>query len=1459
MSFRKRISSLVRLRQRIRSQKTSSSLTRRLLIETMEERRLLTTIDLAALAATEGMIAYGATADDHSGLSVSDAGDFNGDGFDDILIGARLFNAGGSDRGAAYLIYGGPAMPASLDLNSLGSFGIAFTGVTNFDWVGRSVSAAGDLNGDGLDDLIVGADGGDGSANTITNAGESYVIFGSTSLSGTISVSSAASVIIFGINVADSSGRSVSGAGDVNGDGYDDLIIGATEGDGTSIAVRNNSGESYIVFGGASMPAIIELAALGSAGVTIYGSGANDGSGRSVSSAGDVNGDGYDDVIIGTGSAGSGAPLSPARSSNGESYVVFGGPSLPVTIDLAVPAATFITLIGAQDGDLAGYTVGGGGDVNGDGFDDVVINAPGGDGPGVFTRSNAGDSYIVFGSAALPATIDLLTLGSAGVTIFGAQLADAGVDVNSGGSMSVAGDINGDGYDDVIIGKERADAAVNTSFAGDSIVIFGGPSLPSTIDLAVSGSAGITIFGVDPGDYSGVSVSSAGNVNGDGFADLLTGAFLANSKNNARSNAGESYLIYGGNGFTSSVTHPGTSSPETLTGTAEANVMVGGRGNDILFGNGGADVLNGGEGDDTLAVSTLPFQRVTGGNGDDTLRLDGSGLTLDLTTLADNRLQGIERIDITGSGINTLTLNYREVLNISDESNQLIVRRNGGDIVNIGSGWTQGADQMIGSDNFQTYTQGIATLLVEDTTPIGTTGDDAFVLTYLSTSTSGDLSITRSTNGGPIEDLGVFPMAVPLILDGLLGTDSVRIVGTSSNDTFAVNGLGLTINGAGLTLAGIENRTLVGAAGNDLYQFDTGLPLGLYALDEALGGIDTIDFSSSSLATTLNLGLATSQVINANLSLNLGSTTRFENAIGGSGNDTLTGNTINNTLSGGSGNDTLNGARGNDVMLGGQGDDTYVFAAAATAEADSVVELPSEGIDRLSFTSISTPVTLNLGTTALQSVHTNRTLVLNDAATFENASGGSNNDVLTGNALNNELVGGAGNDTLNGGAGNDTLLGGQGNDNYVFDIAATAEADLVTESTNQGTDTLNFANITTAVTLNMASSAVQNVHANRTIKLNAGTTFENAIGGSGNDVLTGNTLNNALSGGNGNDTLNGGQGNDVLDGGQGNDSYLFSAATTAEADSVVELAGQGIDRLNFSGIATPVTLGLGVTTAQVVHTNRTLTINDAATFEQATGGSSNDVLTGNALNNELVGGSGNDTLNGLAGNDTLLGGFGDDIYVFDPAVAPEAILVTELTNQGIDTLNFSSLTTAVSLNLATTAVQAAHANRTVKLNAGSTFENAIGGSGDDLLLGNALNNSLAGGSGNDILVGNAGADQLLGEAGRDILIGGLDLDTLNGGADDDILIAGRTTNDSSVTRLTDMRTEWISANSYAARITNLRAGVGASNASLQALVNVLNDAGDDDILTGGSDNDWYFVAVDDLITDLFGGEITDAL
>ena len=147
----------------------------------------------------------------------------------------------------------------------------------------------------------------------------------------------------------------------------------------------------------------------------------------------------------------------------------------------------------------------------------------------------------------------------------------------------------------------------------------------------------------------------------------------------------------------------------------------------------------------------------------------------------------------------------------------------------------------------------------------------------------------------------------------------------------------------------------------------------------------------------------------------------------------------------------------------------------------------------------------------------------------------------------------------------------------------------------------------------------------------------------------------------------------------------------------------------------------------------------------------------------------------------------------------------------------------------------------------------------DTLIGNSLNNMLSGGNGDDVLVGLSGNDILEAGTGRDILIGGLGRDALNGGTGDDILIAGCTASDTSLTSLNTLQTEWISTNNYATRIANLRTGVGNLAVSLKTTINVLNDADEEDLLTGGANSDWYIRAIDDFITDLIAGEIEDVL
>ncbi|MCZ8280174.1 MAG: hypothetical protein O9313_17720, partial [Acetobacteraceae bacterium] len=148
------------------------------------------------------------------------------------------------------------------------------------------------------------------------------------------------------------------------------------------------------------------------------------------------------------------------------------------------------------------------------------------------------------------------------------------------------------------------------------------------IDLATiaAGTGGFVIHGQDGNDRSGSSVASAGDINGDGFADLIIGAPFGDAAGNAKSYAGDSYVIFGRD-FTNTVTHAGTASAELLTGTNAANVMVAGLGNDTLNGLGGADALKGGAGDDRVQIADLAFLNIDGGSGNDTLALTGSGLT----------------------------------------------------------------------------------------------------------------------------------------------------------------------------------------------------------------------------------------------------------------------------------------------------------------------------------------------------------------------------------------------------------------------------------------------------------------------------------------------------------------------------------------------------------------------------------------------------------------------------------------------------------------------------------------------------------------------------------------------------------------------------------------------------------------------------------------------------------------
>jgi Ca2+-binding RTX toxin-like protein len=317
--------------------------------------------------------------------------------------------------------------------------------------------------------------------------------------------------------------------------------------------------------------------------------------------------------------------------------------------------------------------------------------------------SRSGASYVVFGKASgFDANLNLAALNGSN----GFRLEGAGAFHRSGRSVSSAGDVNGDGYADLLIGAYNADP----NFSGASYVVFGKASgFDANLNLAdLNGSNGFRLAGVASGDFSGRSVSSAGDVNGDGYADLLVGADRADPNG---SNSGASYVVFGGN-FSGTVTHQGGPNNDTLMGNANSERMLGGIGHDTLIGGGGADVLYGGAGNDVLSIADLGFLRLDGGSGLDTLALSGSGFNLNL---ANHRslIQGMERIDLSGSGNNTLSVSALDLLNLSDTSNTLIVDGNAGDnITGLDMGWSYKGPQGYYQGYYQTYTQGAAILLV---------------------------------------------------------------------------------------------------------------------------------------------------------------------------------------------------------------------------------------------------------------------------------------------------------------------------------------------------------------------------------------------------------------------------------------------------------------------------------------------------------------------------------------------------------------------------------------------------------------------------------------------------------------------------------------------------------------------------------------------------------------------------
>lgn len=419
------------------------------------------------LDGTNGFALDGLGEDDSLGASVAGAGDVNGDGLGDLVLGAPGVS---SFAGAAYVVFGTDAgFPASFDLTTLdGTNGFVVAGATPAGLAGDQVAGAGDLNHDGIDDLVVAAPGADAA----------YVVFGSDAgFSAVLDVASLDGTNGFAVAGASSPLIAASGAGDVNADGIDDLVLGLP-----------NSGSAYVVFGSANpFAATVPLASIdGTSGFVLDGSGGTANCGRVVSGVGDVNADGVADLAVGA-----------VDGSDGEVYVVFGSDSgFPASLSLPDLDGIDGFIVRGDSSGRIGWSISGAGDFTGDGIDDFLVGAA------------HVTAYLVAGRRApFPAEFGLSGLdGSNGFVLEGFP------GIPTGFSVSGAGDMNGDGIGDIVLGAPGA------SVEGGFYVGFGQRScaagtvglangLPTDV-LAINGSSGgmDRIVDLEEGDFVFVSM-----------------------------------------------------------------------------------------------------------------------------------------------------------------------------------------------------------------------------------------------------------------------------------------------------------------------------------------------------------------------------------------------------------------------------------------------------------------------------------------------------------------------------------------------------------------------------------------------------------------------------------------------------------------------------------------------------------------------------------------------------------------------------------------------------------------------------------------------------------------------------------------------------------------------------------------------------------------------------------------
>ena len=1489
------------------------------------------------------LIILGVNTGDLAGTTVGSVTDLNGDGKSEILVGAPgVDKTGAADAGIAFVLWGKTSGEIDLaDTASGAGGGYAIKGEAAGDNAGAALGSISDLNANGKAEILVGAAGNDAGG---TDAGAAYVVFGK-STGSVVNLTSVATGTggfrIIGESAGDAAGTAVTQIHDLNSDGKADILVGAVGND----AGGADAGAVYVVFGKSTGTQInLDDVAAGAGGFKIIGN-AGDAIGKAISDIGDVNGDGTSDILIGT--------------SNGDAaYVVFGK-STTTAVNLSdVAAGTGGFIINAESaGDLADLTVTGGVDLNRDGIADFVIGTPH-QGEG---GTDAGAVYVVWGGGSSAVDLSAVAMGAGGAKIVGNWGSQ------TGGAVSITGDMNGDLSPDLIIGSPGAGAA--------EVVFTPADWLPDTNiygtngdDAMGDGYGGLHKIGV--GDDSILGLGGNDTISGGLGNDSIDGGTGADAMSGGVGDdtyyvddSGDTTVEVSGEGrdtVIASIDWTLAANIENLTlsgfglsgtGNVGSNRITGTEGSDYIDGRGSDDLMIGGLGNDTYVVGSAGdvAQEVAGGGTDTVIS------TRDWT-LGDN----LENLILTGAA----------TLATGNELNNTLTGSANADTLN----GLAGADTMIGGAGDDTYRVDNAGDVVQENLTAGT---DTVIATadYTLSANMENLSLSGSAHSATGNALGntLKGTATADTLNGAGGADT--LIGGYGNDTYHVDNVGdnvvedagkgsdtviSTVNGYTLA-ANVEKLILSGSAtigtGNTGNNTLTGTAAGDTltgggGADTLVGGAgnDTYYVDSTSDRTTELTGEGTDTV---HASVNYTLAAEVENLILDGTAHSGTGNAADNALTGGSGNDSLYGLDGNDVidggagadhMVGGAGNDTYYV----DNPGDTIAEAVDGGTDTVV---VSSDWTLSAGSNVenVRAAAGGHTLTGNDGA--NTLSGSSGNDRLDGGAGDDVELGGDGNDHLVSTSGNDQLSGGSGDDVYEvhggavhiedflghdeldahegtqdehIDLSGETETEIEGEicDLGQGGTTVgpldvqflqdltgSFGDDITNVRALIPNivAALQAVQPDSEFGLSSfidkavspfgatgewvyqlelaltknaaalATTYNTVSIHSGADLpesqieslmhlaltaaavgfrpdsarfvvlFTDAPFHKAGDGAAGGITTPN-NGDAVLDGvfpGTGEDyPFVAQLQTALQAANIIpifavtsDVTSYYTDLVTQLGRGTTVTLTSNSSNVVAALTGG-LTEATRTVIEDANGGAGNDTLIGNAVANKLVGNAGNDSLSGRAGDDSLSGGLGTD---------------TLQGGDGTDTLDGGT-----GHDTAAYADAAAAVTVTIKAGAQDTL-----GAGTDTLI--SIEN-LTGSAFNDNLTGNNNANLLIGLAGDDRLDGSGGADTLYGGAGNDTYIvnnAGDVTSEQTTLGVDDSGLDFVKASisftltTFVEDLTlagsadlNATGNASANRIDGNAGANIIYGLGGNDILSGkagadtiygGAGNDTYWV------------------